>query len=239
NLLSMGAIDFGIIVDAAVILVEHIFEGAAGRDLGARRRATETVLAVAREVARPTLFSLLIIIAAYLPIFALQRVEGRMFGPMANPVVSAFGGAVVVSFTLVPVLCAIALRRGKAGGRSPLIAAARRVYTPTLHWAMSRPGVVLTLAAGALVASALLAARIGSEFLPELNEGGLYLHFGLPPTMSMTEARKLIPRIDALLRRTPEVTETLSQLGRPEDGTDPKLLNNLETFIKLRPMEAW
>src|SRR5262249_45529629 len=146
NLLSMGAIDFGIIVDAAVILVEHIFEGAAGRDLGSTRRATDTVLAVAREVARPTLFSLLIIIAAYLPIFALQRVEGRIFGPMANTVVSALVGAVLVSFTLVPVLSAMALRRGRTTRQSPLMTGARRVYTPTLRWAIQRPGVVLTLA---------------------------------------------------------------------------------------------
>jgi cobalt-zinc-cadmium resistance protein CzcA len=239
NLLSMGAIDFGIIVDAAVILVEHIFERAAGHDLRRRGGATETLFAIAREVARPTLFSLLIIIAAYLPIFALQRVEGRIFGPMANTVVSALVGAVLVSFTLVPVLCLLALRRSKAPRHSPLLAAARRAYRPTLDWALRRPGVVLTLAAGALVASGVLVTRLGSEFLPELNEGSLYLHVGLPPTMSMTEARRLIPRIDALVRRTPEVTETLSQLGRPEDGTDPKLLNNLETFIKLRPMETW
>src|SRR5262249_13161130 len=163
---------FGIIVDGAVILVEHIYERS--------DRSRTGVLAIAKEVARPTLFSLLIIIAAYLPIFALQRVEGRIFGPMAHTVVSALVGAMLVSFTLVPVLCVLGLGRTR---HSPVLAAARRAYDPGLLYAMRRPGVTLTLAAGALLAAGVLAGRLGSEFLPELNEGGLYLHFGLPPTL--------------------------------------------------------
>jgi len=238
NLLSMGAIDFGIIVDGAVILVEHIFERI-GHGSPADGPLEDRIDRAAREVARPTLFSLLIIIAAYLPIFALQRVEGRIFSPMANTVVSALVGAMLMSFILVPVLAFYALRKPRRVRESPIMVWARRAYTPSLEWAMARPGVVLILGVGALVAAVTLAPRLGSEFLPELNEGGLYLHFGVPPNLSMTETRKLIPRIDALLRRTPEVTELLSQLGRPEDGTDPKLLNNLETFIKLKPMAEW
>ncbi len=235
NLLSMGAIDFGIIVDGAVIIVEHVFHHASGT----KTRVGSKVLAVASEVARPTLFSLLIIIAAYLPIFTLQRVEGRIFSPMANTVVSALIGAMLMSFTLVPVLCYYAVRRGKPLRDSPVLEGARRAYFPTLDFAMRRPWVILVLALGALAATVTLIPRLGSEFLPELNEGGLYIHVDLPPNLSMTEARKLIPRIDSLLRRTPEVTELLSQLGRPEDGTDPKLLINLETFVKLKPMGDW
>jgi cobalt-zinc-cadmium resistance protein CzcA len=236
NLLSMGAIDFGIIVDGAVILIEHIFEQVPHtHDLP----LLERVERAAREVARPTLFSLLIIIAAYLPIFALERVEGRIFSPMANTVVAALVGAMLMSFTLVPVLAFFALRRPRKHRESPLLVWARRAYQPTLAWAMRRPGVIAVLGGGALAAAVVLTPRLGSEFLPELNEGSLYIHFGVPPNLSITEARRLIPRIDALLRRTPEVTELLSQLGRPEDGTDPKLLNNLETFIKLKPMGEW
>jgi cobalt-zinc-cadmium resistance protein CzcA len=245
NLLSMGAIDFGIIVDGAVILVEHIFHHAAGHpedsnpEVGNNRRAKQ-IYEVAREVARPTLFSLLIIVAAYLPIFALQRVEGRIFSPMANTVVSALVGAMLVSFTVVPVLCFFALKGHKKIKDSPVLVAARKAYEPTLLAAMRNPLHVLVLAGGFVTAGVLLAPRLGSEFLPELNEGSLYVTISLPPTISLSDGRKMTPRIKQLLRRNvPEVTELLSQLGRPEDGTDAKLQNNLEIFIKLKPMNEW
>src|SRR2546428_5386958 len=151
NLLSMGAVDFGIIVDGAVVLVEHLFHrvrpGEGSGSTAAR------ILEAAREVARPTLLSLLIIIAAYLPIFSLQRVEGRIFGPMAHTVVSALVGALVMSFTLVPVLVLAALRRAKGPlPDSPLLTFLRRAYEPTLAFAMENPGPVLTLAGGCLAA---------------------------------------------------------------------------------------
>ncbi|HEX4422503.1 MAG TPA: CusA/CzcA family heavy metal efflux RND transporter [Kofleriaceae bacterium] len=242
NLLSMGAVDFGIIVDGAVILVEHVFEHAAGeayqRKSGAER--IRTIFDAARQVGRPTLFSLLIIVAAYLPIFALQRVEGRIFAPMAHTVVSALVGAMVVSFTLVPVLCFFALRRHKAVRVSPVLSAARRFHDPILSAAMHNPLAVLAVAIGLVAGGVVLAPRLGSEFLPELNEGSIYVTFTLPPTASLDDGRALTPKILERLRAgVPEVTEVLSQLGRPEDGTDAKLFNNLEVFIKLRPMAEW
>jgi cobalt-zinc-cadmium resistance protein CzcA len=238
NLLSMGAIDFGIIVDGAVILVEHLFHKVPEKEhTGAS--VADRVLSAAREVARPTLFSLLIIIAAYLPIFALQRVEGRIFAPMANTVVSALVGALAVSFTLVPVLALLSLRKAGPMRESPLLVWSARAYEPTLATAMARPLAVLTLAGAALLACGILLPRLGSEFIPELNEGALYVTFTLPPNISKTDSRKLTPRLKQLLRRTPEVLSVLSQLGRPEDGTDPKLPNNLEIFIKLRPLDGW
>src|SRR5262249_50269148 len=238
NLLSVGAIDFGIIVDGAVILVEHIFhhEPTGPRDT---KHLVGHIFRSAREVARPTLFSLLIIIAAYLPIFALQRVEGRIFSPMANTVVSALLGALLMSFTLVPVLCLFSLRRPKNLKDSPVLTWAKRAYQPTLRAALLRPETTLVLALGALVAGIVLIPRLGSEFLPELNEGSLYVTYTVPATMSLTDARKLTPRIKTLLRRTPEVDSLLTQLGRPEDGTDPTLTNNLEIFVKLKPLDKW
>jgi heavy metal efflux system protein len=237
NLLSMGAVDFGIIVDGAVILVEHLFHrvpGGDGRTLEAR------ILEAAREVASPTLFSLLIIIAAYLPIFSLERVEGRIFGPMAHTVVSALLGALLTSFTLVPVLVLFALRRSADPlPDSPLLRWARRAYEPTLDMAMANPGPVLVLAVGALAAALVLLPRLGSEFLPELNEGAVYATFTLPGNVSLSEGRRLVPRIKERLRRTPEVTQMMSQLGRPEDGTDPTLANNLEIFASLKPLREW
>ncbi len=239
NLLSMGAVDFGIIVDGAVILVEHLFHKVAGQG-DSEEALVPRILDAAREVASPTLFSLLIIIAAYLPIFSLQRVEGRIFGPMAHTVVSALLGALLMSFTLVPVLALLALRRSTGPlPDSPILTAARRAYEPTLAFAMANPGPVLTLAVGALAASLVLLPRLGSEFLPELNEGALYVTFTLPGNMSLTAGRRLTPRIKECLARTPEVTDLMTQLGRPEDGTDPTLPNNFEVFVKLKPMAEW
>ncbi len=246
NLLSMGAVDFGIIVDGAVILVEHLYERMSPHPGQARvhpppalATVAERIQRAASEVARPTLFSLLIIIAAYVPIFSLQRVEGRIFSPLANTVVSALVGAMVVSFTLVPVLCLYALRNPKPHRESPVLKWARVLYAPTLRFAMSNKALVMTLAAGALATALVLAPRLGSEFLPELNEGALYVTFSLPGNMSLTEGRKLTPRIRELLARTPEATGLLSQLGRPEDGTDPTLPSNLEVFVKLKPLDQW
>ena len=240
NLLSMGAVDFGIIVDGAVILVEHLFHTLSVNPPDRPEKLSARIAEAAHEVARPTLFSLLIIIAAYIPIFALQRVEGRIFGPMANTVVSALVGALVVSFTLVPVLSLLALRRRPPPSReSPLLVGARKAYEPTLAFAIRRPGVVGILAAGALASALVLMPRLGSEFLPELNEGALYVTFTLPGNLSLTEGRKLAPRIKELLGRTPEVTGQLTQLGRPEDGTDPTLASNFEVFLKLSPMDEW
>jgi cobalt-zinc-cadmium resistance protein CzcA len=242
NLLSMGAVDFGIIVDGAVILVEHVFGHCAG-DAYQRKQPAARIAAIygaARQVARPTLFSLLIIVAAYLPIFALQRVEGRIFAPMAHTVVSALIGAMLVSFTLVPVLCLFALRRHKAVRESPVLRLADRAYGPVLLHAMRNPVAVLVGALALVYAGVDLAPRLGTEFLPELNEGALYVTYTLPPTISLTEGRKLTPQITQLMRRgIPEITELMSQLGRPEDGTDPTLLNNLEVFVVLRPMAEW
>ncbi len=254
NLLSMGAVDFGIIVDGAVILVEHVFEHAAGPEYQQKtaEQRIQTIFNAARAVARPTLFALLIIVAAYLPIFALQRVEGRIFAPMAHTVVSALVGAMLVSFTLVPVLCYFALRRHKKVRESPLLKIARKLHDPAFMFAMKNPLAVLVVCVGLLAGGWALAPRLGSEFLPELNEGSIYCTFTLPPTSSLADGRALAPKILALLRGQPipgidpkfvqpipEVTEVLSQLGRPEDGTDAKLFNNFEVFIKLKPMKEW
>jgi CzcA family heavy metal efflux pump len=242
NLLSMGAVDFGIIVDGAVILVEHVFGHCAGDEYQHMppERRIESIFHAAREVARPTLFSLLIIVAAYLPIFALQRVEGRIFAPMAHTVVSALVGAMLVSFTLVPVLSFFALRRHKKVRESPVLRVARKAYDPALIGAMRNPAAVLVAAVCLVAAGYQLAPRLGTEFLPELNEGSLYVTFTLPAPISLTEGRKLTPKITALMRQNvPEITELLSQLGRPEDGTDPTLPSNLEVFVKLKPMSEW
>lgn len=237
NLLSMGAVDFGIIVDGAVILVEHMFHRVPHLD--SEQPLGERIMVAAREVAKPTLFSLLIIIAAYIPIFSLERVEGRIFAPMANTVVSALVGALVVSFTLVPVLAMAALRKNRPERLSPLLKWAQLAYEPTLRAALRNPLPVAVAAGACFIAAAVLIPRLGSEFLPELNEGALYVTVTLPGNLSQTQARALTPRLKHLIRRTPEVDALLTQLGRPEDGTDPTLPSNLELFVRLKPLAQW
>jgi cobalt-zinc-cadmium resistance protein CzcA len=243
NLLSMGAIDFGIIVDGAVVIVEGILLQLHAGGEPSRPFSQETlqarVRAGVRSVVRPTVFALLIIIAAYLPIFLLERVEGRIFAPMANTVVAALLGALSFSITLVPVLATLVYRRSVDHRESPLLRWAEVAYRPALLAALRWPRLILVASVVALAFSVHLLSRLGSEFLPELNEGSLYLTFTLPANTSLTEGRRMVPKITALLHGHPEIQEILTQLGRPEDGTDPKLANNLEVFLLLKPPEQW
>jgi len=243
NLLSMGAVDFGVIVDGGVVIIEsilfrlahpHAHDGRA-EELSYEERIRRATV----HVVRPTVFALLIIIAAYLPIFMLERVEGRIFSPMANTVVSALVGALIFSVTLVPVLAALAWRRPFTHRDSPVLKAAERAYLPVLRWSLARPWPVLALATAGLVAAAVLLPKLGSEFLPELNEGSLYVTITLPSNISLSEGRKLTPRLVSMLSQSPVVEQIMSQLGRPDDGTDPSLANNLELFVKLKAPEQW
>jgi len=238
NLLSLGAVDFGIIVDGAVIMVEHVARRIAS--VPSRREARSAVLEAADEVARPTLFALSIIIVAYIPIFTLERVEGRIFAPMANTVCAALVGALVFSFTLIPLL-AFLLLRGRGGeGETPLEAAALGAYRPALRWALGHRRTVMAGTAATLLLGVWLFGRLGTEFLPTLNEGALYVTITLPPTVSLNRgARLVVPRIRDAFLSFPEVKQLLSQLGGPDDGTDPAPANNLEFFVDLKPHDSW
>ena len=240
NLISMGAVDFGIIVDGAVVIIEAIVHRLSHHPHEDKpTNVVDRIDRAVREVARPTVFSLLIIIAAYLPIFLLQRVEGRIFAPLAHTVVAALLGSLVFSMTLVPVLATFAYRKPRKHLESPLLRAFDFAYMPALRIALRWPLLVIAIAVGSLAASVHLIREQGSEFLPELNEGALYVTFTLPSNVSLSEGRRLAPTLLRMLDQFPEVQSTMSQLGRPEDGTDPKLSNNLELFIKLRPADEW
>jgi len=172
NLLSLGAMDFGIIVDGAVIVIENIMHRLAERGEGMNEKERRTLITnAANEVGRPTLFSMLIIIAAHIPIFALQRHEGRIFQPMALSVTTALIGSLIFSLTLVPLLAYWMLRKGIPHGDNRLVAAAKRVYEPVLDWAMAQPRKIVIIAVSAFLIGMVAAGRLGSEFLPELNEG--------------------------------------------------------------------
>src|SRR5262249_48517662 len=181
----------------------------------------------------------LIIIAASLPIFMLQRVEGRIFAPMANTVVAALIGALLFSVILIPVLASLVYRRPVRHRESPLLRWASRAYEPTLAWGLAHPWLTLGGAAAMLAATVALMPRLGSEFLPELNEGALYVTFTLPSNVSLSEGRKIVPRLTNIFLAQPQADEIMSQLGRPEDGTDATLTNNLEFFLKLKEPAEW
>ena len=238
NLLSLGAMDFGIIVDGAVIVLENVFRHLTERQ-DVHRVPKAIVLDAAVEVGRPTVFSMLVIIIAHLPIFTLQRHEGRIFAPMAYTVVSALIGSLLFSLTLVPLLSLFLLGRTHAEEENLIVRLCKRAYRPVLRFALERGRLVLGAAVVALVGSLLLVPKLGTEFLPELNEGALWINIMLPPGISVSETSRQLARIRSLLRQFPEVVSVLSKAGRPEDGTDPKMINMAELLVDVKPESEW
>ncbi len=233
NLLSIGAIDFGIIIDGTIVMVENIH-----RELGARYGRPfdlrEVLLAATRDVDRPIFYSVAVIIAGYLPIYALTGPAGKLFRPMANTMAFALIGALILTLTLVPVLAATALKNIK-DKRNPVFEWIRKVYGKQLAFCLRHP--VLTLGAATLIfaASLLLIPQIGVEFLPHLDEGALWVRATMPYTISFEEAGKFAPKIRDILKAYPQVTLVGSELGRPDDGTDPTGFFNCEFYVGLRP----
>ncbi len=238
NLLSLGAMDFGIIVDGAVIVVENIFRRASHeRDQFSSFK--ELVAEAASQVARPTFFSMLIIIIAHLPIFTLQRHEGRIFAPMAYTITSALIGSLLFSLTLVPVLCMYLMRKGGGEKETFLVRWAQKAYRLILKSALSRPKMIFAISAGALIGSLMLVPKLGSEFLPELNEGSIWVNFNLPPGIAPTEVNRSLHKVRTTLLQIPEVSHVVSQAGRPDDGTDAKSINMVEMLVDLKPDAEW
>ena len=246
NLLSLGAMDFGIIVDGAVIVVENIVyrlsllkESAHLSTSADKESRFSAILDATVEVGRPTLFSMIIIIAAHIPIFTLQRHEGRIFSPMAWTVTSALIGSLILSLTLVPLLTYLFLKHDVPHGDNRLVAKLKSWYAPVLHWALLRPKAVIGSALVALLLSLAGATQMGSEFLPELNEGSIWVNVTLPPSVSPTEAQEQARAIRRALRSVPEVGTAISKVGRPDDGTDPKIFNGAEVLVDLKPESEW
>ncbi len=240
NLLSLGAMDFGIIVDGAVIVIENIFRrlGEAQKD-GDHRPRARTIHEAVVEIGRPTVFSIIIIIVAHLPIFTMQRHEGKIFAPMAYSVVAALITSLVLSFTLVPFLANIAFRKHVPHEETRLMHWFMNRYEPALKWALANSRRVL---AGALLALGLTAAvlpQLGTEFLPELNEGSIWINVTLPTSVSVEEAKNDLRKLRGIIASFPEVNAVVSKAGRPEDGTDPKNINMTEMLVDLKPEAQW
>ncbi|MEP7363786.1 MAG: CusA/CzcA family heavy metal efflux RND transporter, partial [Acidobacteriota bacterium] len=238
NLLSLGAMDFGIIVDGAVIVVENIFRHAS-HDRDKYGSFKELVAEAASQVGRPTFFSMLIIIIAHLPIFTLQRHEGRIFAPMAYTITSALIGSLIFSLTLVPVLCVYLLKNTRHEEDNLLVRYSQRAYRAVLKPALAHPFLVLAVSGAALAGSLILVPQLGSEFLPELNEGSIWINFTLPAGVSTSEVTRTLHKARERLHSIPEVSRVVSQAGRPDDGTDPKPINMVEILVDLKPVEEW
>ena len=244
NLMSLGALDFGLIVDGAVIIIENCLrrfgelQHALGRALTQEERLDATATATA-EVIRPSLFGLGIITAVYLPIFALTGVEGKMFHPMAITVVLALTGAMVLSLTFVPAAIALFLRGRVQEKDTRLMRGARRAYAPALAWALRRRAPVVAGAVATVVLCGLLATRLGSEFVPSLDEGDIAMHALRIPGTSLDQAVHMQSTLEARIKQFPEVHRVFGKLGTAEVATDPMPPSVADTFIMLKPRDAW
>ncbi len=238
NLISLGAIDFGILVDGAVIFVETVYHIGATKPGLTREQA---VLEAGQQVVRPIVFSLAIIMAALLPIFTMERVEGRIFAPMALTYGFALLGALVWSLTAVPSLARIFIKLPKPGhhGEPRFVGAIRRAYGWTVGIALRRKAFVGLAMVALLVAAGFNARKLGTEFLPELNEGGMFVTAIFPASQSLEEGERIVPQLRAIVGSFPEVNEVVSQLGRPEDGTDPAPVNIAQLMVSLHPETSW
>jgi len=238
NLLSIGAVDFGILVDGAVVMVENIFRQIALRK-GTRRDVMEIVKAAAAEVDRPLFYAVAVIVASFLPIYVLAGPSGTLFKPMADTMVFALIGSLIVSLTLLPVLCSWFMRSGVRERRNAAFEAIKSTYAKGLDFCIANPWGTTLASAILLAASLLLIPTIGAEFMPQLDEGALWVRATMPYTISFDESAKITPQIRQVLKSFPEVTTVASELARPDDGTDSTGFFNVEFFVGLKPYSAW
>jgi cobalt-zinc-cadmium resistance protein CzcA len=266
NLLSVGAVDFGIIVDSAVILVENIFRNlqaspeqrqallrslaeqrwgpdpTTARDAASPHTWTDRlrlILISALEVDKAVFFSATITVAAFIPLFTMQGVEGQIFNPMARTYGFAMVGALIATFTVTPVLASLMIPEEVNEVETFVVRALRATYTPVLRWTLSHRKTMVAGAVGFLLATGLLIPRLGTEFLPHLEEGNLWIRAAMPPTISLEAGIPYVNRIREILLRHPEVITVVSQHGRPDNGSDAAGFFNAEFFAPLKPFDEW
>jgi heavy metal efflux system protein len=238
NLLSIGAVDFGILVDGAVVMVENIFRQIVARK-GTPLNVKEIIQEAAAEVDRPLFYAVAVIVASFLPIYVLSGPSGTLFKPMADTMVFALVGSLIVTLTLLPVLCAWFMRHGVRDRRNAGFEAIKSVYTRGLDVCLAHPWGTTFASAILLIGSLLLVPRIGAEFMPHLDEGALWVRATMPYTISFDESAKIAPKVREILHSFPEVTTVASELGRPDDGTDPTGFFNVEFYVDLKPYSQW
>ena len=238
NLLSIGAIDFGILVDAAVIMVENIY-----RRLAEREDSPAGLMAIIRdaaaEVDRPLFYSVIVIVVSFLPIYVLAGPSGVLFKPMADTMIFALIGSLIVTLALLPVLCSWFMRSGVRERRNAIFERIRATYIRGLDYCLARTRAAVAASAALLLVSLLIFADVGAEFMPHLDEGALWVRATMPYTISFDESAKIVPQIRSIIGSFPEVTVVGSEHGRPDDGTDPTGFFNAEFFVGLKPYSEW
>jgi cobalt-zinc-cadmium resistance protein CzcA len=238
NLLSIGAVDFGILVDGAVVMVENIFRQVAARR-GTPVNIVDTIKSAAAEVDRPLFYAVAVIVVGFLPIYVLSGASGTLFKPMADTMIFALVGSLIVTLTLLPVLCAWFMRRGVQERRNAAFEYIKSVYTRGLDFCLEHLWGTTFASVLLLAASLLLIPRIGAEFMPQLDEGALWVRATMPYTISFDEAAEIAPKVRDVLHSFPEVTTVASELGRPDDGTDSTGFFNVEFYVGLTPYAQW
>lgn len=239
NLLSLGALDFGMVVDGAVVMVENIVRHMSHTT--GSKTAMERIRDAAHEVQRPVFYAIAIIITAYMPIFTLERVEGRLFRPMAWTVAFALLGALTFSILIAPVLCGMLFRRGVRERHNPVMTFLTDRYRYGVRWAIEHRRVTVGVGVAGLCVALFLAfgPLIGGEFLPHLDEGAIWARGSLAPSTSLTEGTRFTTQARHIFASFPEVTNVVSEVGRPDDGTDTGGFGNTEYFVDLKPKEQW
>ena len=238
NLLSIGAIDFGILVDGAVVMVENIYRQLAGRH-GTTYRVRDVIFSAASEVNRPIVYATAVIVAGFLPIYALTGPSGKLFRPMADTTIYALLGALVLTLTVVPVLCLYGLRGGVKERTNRAFEWMRDRYAAGLDWCLAHTGATIV---GSLVlfgVSVLIALGRGGEFMPKLDEGALWVRATMPYTISFEASSQIVPQVRDVLGSFPEVTVVASEHGRDDAGTDPTGFYNAEFYVGLKPYGEW
>jgi Cu/Ag efflux pump CusA len=249
NLLSVGAIDFGLIVDATVIMVESIFRrlshvgerpvGSGGEPTAALQGKLGAIFWAGIDVNRSIFFAAGIIIAGFIPLFTLSGVEGHIFGPMAKTYAYALAGGLIATFTVTPALSAVLLPEHVRETETWLVRQLHRLYSPALRYAVAHKYLVVGGAGALLAAAILLVPTMGLEFLPKLEEGNLWIRATMPSTISLEEGNAYVNRMRAVIASFPEVESVVSQQGRPDDGTDAAGFFNAEFFAPAKPIEQW
>jgi cobalt-zinc-cadmium resistance protein CzcA len=238
NLLSIGAIDFGILVHGAVVMVENIYRSLARRH-GTGYSIREVIAEASSEVDRPVVYAIAIIVAGFLPIYTLSGPSGRLFRPMADTTIFALVGALAIALTLVPVLCAVFMKGGVRERRNAAYEAILSWYGRILGRCLAHPRATVVASVGLFAASLLLTTGIGAEFMPHLDEGALWVRATMPATISLEESSRLVPQFRRILGSFPEVTVVASEHGRPDDGTNPTGFFNAEFYVGLKPYGEW
>ncbi|MFQ5738740.1 MAG: efflux RND transporter permease subunit [Acidobacteriota bacterium] len=239
NLMSLGAIDFGLIVDGSVVMVENIIRRLAEKLKHGAASPVAVILEASKEVTRPVFFGVLIIIVVYFPILTLEGVEGKMFRPMALTVIFALVCSLLLALTLSPVLCSFFLHRNLKEDEPRLVRWVKARYVPLLRRAIARPGRIVAVAVSVFLVGLLVAAFMGAEFIPRLDEGALAIQAWRLPSVSLTESVQSTTLIEKVVRKFPEVVTVISRTGRAEIATDPMGLETSDIYVILKPPEVW